>query len=116
MSLVSSSPLQTGFEFSWQPPQGTLASFFSFLLSCQPLLPGLPTPAVVATAVGELSGGVVDMEDGSAYSCSLRATVESYSSEPATITVTTPETGELFCLVPTQRFFQKLIGRDFSNC
>ena len=89
---LASSPIATGFSFTWSPPQDSLPAFFSYQLSCEPALAGLDT-LVRTTGAGGSSVGVGGMEEGREYVCMLIAMVEGYVSSAAVISVMTNETG-----------------------
>ena len=96
------SVMTRGLSFSWQAPVTLNGVLTGYQLSCQPLLPDIPSPQPLPprdTAVMAILSGLYP---GVGYNCSLEARNGAGSSDPVYISNTTLETG--------MHFFAKLYG------
>ena len=85
------SVMATNLSFSWQTPVTLNGVLSGYLLTCQPLLSGIPLPQTLNTAavMDTLSG----LYPGVGYNCSIVARNSAGPSVPVYISDTTLETG-----------------------
>ena len=85
------SVMTTSLSFSWQVPMTLYGVLTGYQLSCQPLLPGIPSPQTLnTTAVMAMMSGLYP---GVGYNCSIVARNAAGPSDPVYISGTTQETG-----------------------
>ena len=82
-------------ELTWEPPLLGSNLTTAFVLTCSPLLEGIPQPDPVGTSSGEeLSLSVTGLYPGVPYNCSVVTVTSEGQSQPASKVQATEEIGE----------------------
>ena len=89
----STSVMPTSFSFSWQRPLVLNGVLVAYQLSCQPLLPGIPSPQSLTLGPAAVAGTMSGLNPGVGYNCSIGARNNDEVSDPVYSTGTTQETG-----------------------
>ena len=87
------SVMPTSFSFSWQRPLVLNGVLVAYQLSCQPLLPGIPSPQSLTLGPAAVAGTMSGLNPGVGYNCSIGARNNDEVSDPVYSTGTTQETG-----------------------
>ena len=91
----------TSLTFSWSPPSIAAHLTTGYQLECVPLLVGIPTPAALMLGPAATSADVTGLYFGVTYDCSISTVSDEGSSQPQTLSLTTPEIGilyQVFCI------------------
>ena len=84
----------TSFNFSWSPPSIAAELTTGYSLKCAPLLAGIPALQALTIAPANTTAVVYGLKPGVTYDCSITTITDAGSSEPQTLTLTTPEIGK----------------------
>ena len=80
-------------SFSWQAPETLNGVLTGYQLSCEPLLPGIPSPQPLTLGPTAVVDTVSSLYPGVGYYCSIVARNSAGPSDPVYINGTTLETG-----------------------
>ena len=86
-------------SFSWQAPVTLNGILTGYQLSCQPLLPGIPSSQTLTPGPTAVVDTVSGLYPGVRYNCSIVAMNNAGSSDPVYNSGTTPETGMCMYLI-----------------
>ena len=101
---------ETSFSFSWSPPSIAAHLTNGYQLECVPLLVGIPTPATLMLGPAATSANMTGLYSGVTYDCSISTLSDEGSSQPKTLSLTTPDIGnysytKCYFLIPVPRVF-----------
>ena len=87
------------FIFTWTPPRIGAELTTQYDLTCVPLLQGIPTPQDLSLSNTETSAEMSGLYSGVTYNCNISAVTAEGSSQPKSLTLTTPERGKLTFMI-----------------
>ena len=82
-------------ELTWGPPKHGANLTIAFVLTCTPLLEGIPVPESVRTSSGgEMTLSLAELYPGVSYNCSVVTVTAEGQSQPVSKVQATEEIGE----------------------